>query len=224
MIISFILPLLFLQKGVASNTIQFFQYFLLLTGIAAALTTAKLISKVNPIIFKTAISIFIIALAIPTQIALIYSFYNREPFTKIQSRELAALEFLRKNTHTSSVVLTPPYNKYLDLKEAVPNIWDWSDTAYVAAFSARRTYLADLEQVDIMGYDLETRLSIQEKVFAETDPLIFTSLLTENGIDYLYFPKPLKPKINLHETIQKQVYTNDVVEIWKVDVREDQIE
>lgn len=215
-VVSFVLPLLFLQKGVASNTIQFFQYFLLLSGIAAAVTTAKLISTVNPIIFKTAISILIITLAIPTQVALIYSFYNRQPFTKIQGQELTALEFLKQNTDKNSIVLTPPYNKYLDLKENVPDIWDWSDTAFVSAFSARRTYLADLEQVDIMGYDLKSRKFIQERTFIESDPTAFTKLLKQENIDFIYFPKALKPAVELSQTTLRQVYSNDASEVWEV--------
>lgn len=214
-IVSFILPLLFLQKGVASNTIQFFQYFLLLMGIASAVTTAKLISRINPIIFKTAISILIITLAIPTQVALIYSFYNRQPFTKIQAPELAALEFLKQNTSKNSIILTPPYNKYLDLKDSIPNIWDWSDAAYVTAFSARRTYLADTEQVDIMGYNLKERLDFQDLVFYQ-DVEELEQKLAEKRINYLYFPIPIKPKVDLYKTSLQKIFSNSQIEIWQI--------
>lgn len=212
-IISFTFPLLFLQKGVASNTIQFFQYFLLLTGIASGITTAKLIGRTKPIIYKTTISILIIMLAIPTQVALIYGFYSRPPLAKISAEELTGLSFVKSNTPLNSIILTPPYNRYLDLKSKIPDIWDWSDTAYVAAFTGRRLYIADLEQVDIMGYDYQRRLNIQKEVFETNDSFTLGEILTSNKIDYLYFPKNLRPNVDLSQSL-KQTFENQAVEIW----------
>lgn len=223
-LISFIFPLLFLQKGVASNTIQFFQYFLLLMGIAAGITTSKVLGKVKGTVIKIVLSLLLIMVLIPTQIALIYSFYNRSPFAKISSSEVQALNFLRENTDPESIILTPPYNKYLDLKKEIPDIWDWFDTAYVAAFSERRVYLSDTEQVDIMGYDLNSRLKFQEDIFAQDNLIIFNKNLKEHGINYIYFPKPLRPSLDLDQSSLKQVYTNDLVEIWQVDTEENQPE
>lgn len=213
---SLVIPLLFLQKGVASNTIQFLQYFLLIMGILAGISISKILDKIRPLLLKILFTVVIILLSIPTQIALIENFYNRTPFAKIDKQELIALNYLNQNTPKNSVILTPPYNQYLDLNDKVPHIWDWFDTAYVAAFSARRVFLADTEQVDIMGYDLEKRLLIQKGIFDQTDPRKFVESLKSTGIDYLYFPKSLKPKVELAETDLKREYENGLIEIWGV--------
>lgn len=223
-IISFILPLLFLQKGVATNTIQFLQYFLLLFGILAGLAVAGILKKIKSQFATILIGLTIILLSVPTQLLLIISFYNRSPFAKITSAELSALKFLKENVSQNSVIITPPYNKYLELKDLIPNIWDWSDTSYVSALSNKRLYLADTEQVTIMGYKLDQRLSLQENVFTQNDPIEFSKKLQENQIDYLYFPKPLKPALDLNETSLTKVYTNDAVEIWHVYTKENRPE
>lgn len=214
-VISLVMPLLFLQKGVASNTSQFLQYFLLLMGIIAGLIVSKLLNLIKTNILRNILILLIILLSIPTQLGLIYSFYSKSPLAKITSSELDALTYLKNKSNPDAVILTPPFNK--DYKEnGIPNIWAWSDSAYVAAFSGRRTYLADTEQVDIMGYDLKTRLTIQQTIFTENDPVKFSQLLKENQINYLYYPKALKPVVELDKTNFKKIFSNSLVEIWQI--------
>lgn len=215
-IISFIFPLLFLQKGVASNTIQFFQYVLLLIGIVAGITTAKLLDRIKSNFFKIIIAFLIILFSIPTQISLIYGFNSRLPFAKISRVEMEALDFLKNNTDRESVILTPPYNKYLDLKKDIPDIWDWFDTAYVAAFSSRRTYLSDTEQVDIMDYNLKERLIFQDSVFSQGSLDELEQKLKKEKINYIYFPIVSAPKIDLTKSSLKKVFSNSEIEIWQI--------
>lgn len=223
-IVSFILPILFLQKGVAANTIQFLQYFLLLFGFLVALTVANILKRIKSKFVVILVGFTIILLSVPTQLSLIISFYNRLPFAKVSATELSALKFLKDNITHESIVLTAPYNKYLDLHDPIPNIWDWSDSAYVSALTNKRVYLADTEQVTILGYDLSSRLKFQEEIFAQEDPTTFTRKLQENRIDYIYFPKSLKPAVELDKSGLKKVYSNDLVEIWQVDTEENQLE
>lgn len=214
-LISLIFPLLFLQKGVASNTSQFLQYFILLFGILAGISTAKLTKRVKARVFKVVFISVVLLLLIPTQVGLLYEFYSRPAFARIDQKELEALSFLKENSKENSIILTPPYNKYLDLQETTPNIWDWFDTGYVAAFSARRTYLSDTEQVDIMGYGLEKRAEIQKEIFSEN---INDNIQTikENNITHLYFPKAQKPVNEIPERYFNKIFDNDFIEIWKL--------
>lgn len=216
-LVSLLFPLFFLQKGVASNTIQFLQYFLLLFGILSAITVNEISKRVKIKFLNIALAILVIFLSVPTQLSLINSFYNRLPFAKIEKEELSALKFLRENSNETSIILTPPYNKYLNLSSPVPQIWDWSDTSYVAALSERSAYLEDTEQVDIMGYKLNDRAALQELIFSENDPQFVEQKLKEETINYLYFPIALKPKADLTKTALQKVFTNSTVEIWRVD-------
>ncbi len=216
-ILSIILPLLFLQKGVASNTSQFLQYFILLFGILAGITVSKIVKGKG---YGLILGFIIICLMIPTQLGLIYEFYGsfqkpRSAFAKISSNEIVALDFIKKNTNTESVILTPPYNQYLDLKRTTPDIWDWFDTSYVSAFTSRRTYMDDYEQVDIMGYNWKPRLETKNLIFESVDPVKVSNSLITNNIDVLYFPRAVKPKINLENVGLKIIFENDEIEVWQ---------
>jgi hypothetical protein len=216
-ILSIALPLIFLQKGVASNTSQFLQYFILLFGILAGIGTAKLLGKIKKPIYYILCTIFLFSLMIPTQIKLLREFYSRPAFAKINSYELQALKFINKNTDTNAVILTPPYNQYLDQKQITPNIWDWFDTSYVAAFSSRRTYFDDYEQVDIMGYDFKERLATKKIIFGNEDQNKIKEAILLTNAHLIYFPKDIKPKVELDKIGLSKIYENSSVEIWKID-------
>jgi hypothetical protein len=215
-LLSLIFPLLFLQKGVAGGTANFLEYFILGFGFFAALTTARLIEKIKYNALKLCVGLIIIILAVPTQAALIYQFYSRNPFTKITNAELTALNFVKSNTDKNAIILTPPYDPNLDLKDPIPNIWDWFDTAYVSAFSARRSYFDDYEQVDIMGYDYRSRLAVKQTIFKNPDVNLVKEKLKETKAQILYFPKILHPLVDLTKTGLIKVYENSEVEVWKI--------
>lgn len=208
-ILSFILPLLFLQKGVASNTSQFLQYFVLLFGILAGITTSQITSR-----FKFLIPVIII-LMITTQVGLLHEFYSRAAFAKISSQELEALKFVKENTSESDVILTPPYNQYLDLKDGTPNIWDWFDTSYISAFTSRKTYMDDYEQNDIMGYDYKPRFEIKKTIFESKDADIVKKSLSQTNANILYFPKAEKPTVNSDDLGLTKIFENTTTEVWK---------
>ncbi|MCX6704788.1 MAG: hypothetical protein NT162_00405 [Candidatus Woesebacteria bacterium] len=218
--ISVALPLLFLQKGVASNTAQFLQYFLLLAGILAGISTARLLKVIKIPVLQILLSVILIITMVPTQLTLLRDFYGTSdnwhpPFAKISMLELQALNYVKNNTSPDTIILTPAYDQYLSLPGVTPNIWDWSDTGYVAAFSDRRTYLDDHEQVDIMGYEWRQRLAIKEGIFKEKDPNIFLKKFDETKSQILYFPKAYRPLVDLTKTEFTKIYENSEVEIWK---------
>ncbi len=217
-VISIVMPLLFLQKGVASNTAQFLQYFILLFGILSGIAMSKLAnSKIKTIVLGTAV----IILMVPTQLTLLRDFYVsegslRQPFTRVSSSELEALEHIKKNTEETTVILTPPYNQYLNQKKQIPEIWDWFDTSYVSAFSARRAYFDDYEQVDIMGYGYKPRLKTKELIFNEKNTNKVKEALLSTNADLIYFPKDLRPQVELDKIGLTLFYENSNVEVWRI--------
>ncbi len=219
-LLSLILPLLFLQKGVASNTSQFLQYFVLLFGIVGGITIARIMKLIKTPVFQLIISILLITAMVPTQIGLFREFYGspqhfKPAFAKISKLELEALNYVKKNSPQDAVILTPPYNQYLNLGGDTPNIWDWFDTAYVSAFSARRTYFDDYEQVDIMGYEWRQRLAIKEEIFKEKNSNTVRERIDETKAQILYFPKILHPEADLTKAGLIKFYENSEVEVWK---------
>ena len=73
-IISLVLPLLFLQKGVAGNTSQFLEYFILLFGLLAGMSVGRLLNSTKPKALQIVFAGIIIILAVPTQLGLLVNF------------------------------------------------------------------------------------------------------------------------------------------------------
>jgi hypothetical protein len=146
----------------------------------------------------------------------LHQFYSRPAYAKIPQAEVKALNFLKNNSDGDAVIITPPYNPYLDTKEVPPPIWDWFDTSYVAALSERQVYFADYEQVDIMGYNYKPRLEFQKLFFDSETPNITSKELKDKGISLIYFPTYLKPKRDPKKIGLTKIYSNSEVEIWKV--------
>lgn len=215
-VISLVLPLLFLQTGVASNTSQFLQYFVLFMGILSGITFSELLSNIHSAPVKTTVSLLFIALMIPTQIGLIYEFYKRPAFAKISSQEITALNYIKDNAAKDSIIVTPPYNQYLDLKQVTPNIWDWFDTSYVAAFSERRTYFEDYEQADIMGYNWRERDSVKKIIFEDDNKGTVQKAFEETHSNIIYYPKELTPAVSPEVYGLSKIFENDAVEVWKL--------
>jgi hypothetical protein len=215
-LISLTFPLLFLQKGVAGNTIQFLQYFIILMGILAGITTERIMKLVKIPVFQILVTVILIIAMVPTQIGLLHDFYKRPAFAKVSLYELQALNYIKSNSSPETVILTPPYNQYPNVGGSTPNIWDWSDTGYVSAFSERRTYFDDHEQIDIMGYEWRERLALKEKIFKERDPGLFAKEFNETKSQILYFPKVFSPATDLAKTGLIKAYENSEVEVWKI--------
>ena len=211
-ILSLLLPLIFLQKGVASNTAQFLQYFILLFGMLGGIAVSKILKNKRMIL----VAPIVILLMIPTQIGLLREFYSRPAFAKVSAQELEALEFIKENTNVDDVIITSPYNQYLNQGLVTPHIWDWFDTSYVSAFSSRRTYFDDYEQVDIMGYDYRPRLKTKEMIFNSEKIEEVKSALNSTNAKILYYPKAVSPKIDLKNLDLTKLFENSEIIVWKI--------
>lgn len=185
---AFFIPVFFLQKGVAWNTIQFNQYFLLFFGFLAGISTSELLALFKNTYVKVILSFLIIILAVPTQAGLLWQFYSNPPLSKISNEELLALNFLKKETDKNAIILTAPFNKYERDKYSYPPIpiYAWYDTAYVSAFSNRQSLFSDEEQVNIMGYDVSKMKMARDEAFSSQDHSKMNNFIKEYKIDYIY--------------------------------------
>ena len=86
----------------------------------------------------------------------------------------------------------------------------------MSAFSSRRTYFDDYEQVDIMGYDYKPRLEIKRVIFDNLDAVKISTALKSTNANILYYPKAVAPKVNPELLGLSKFFENSEVIIWKV--------
>lgn len=214
---SFVIPVLFLQKGVAWNSIQFNQYFLLLFGYLAAIYVKDIINKVSNTTLKFVVALIIVILAIPTQIGLLWQFYSNLPLSKVTYEELGTLKYLTRISSEDDIILTAPYNEYAKAKYFPPvPIYSWYDTGYVAAFSARSTYLSDQEQVTIIGFDINNLLEERKKAFESDNVEIVNDFLVKSRADYVYLAWDQKFNISEERLNLTLLYKTDNTKLYKV--------
>lgn len=222
MISAFTIPMLFLQKGISFNIIQFMQYFLLILGFYAAVTVYQLIIWKKNLLWRVLIIGLVAFFALPTVLGNLNDFYGpgKKPLSKISSQEIEALAYLQKNSKEDDLVLNMPFNKYLNAKfssQPLP-IYAWYSTAYIPAIASRRTYLSSEEQAQITGYEIEGKRKNMEKFFEQKDVEWNKQFLKDESIDYIYITKPQLeiPPLDTEKNNLEVFFQNSEVIIYKV--------
>lgn len=215
---SFFIPVFFLQKGVAWNSIQFNQYFLLLFGFLAASSLAQILKLFKAKYLKLLVSFIIIILAVPTQLGLLLQFYSNKPLSKISYQEISALNYLKDHGTGEDIILVAPFNKYERDKYKNPPIpiYAWYDTGYVSAFSRKQTLISDEEQLTIMGYDISKLIKERQDVFEVSDPEIINNFFKKYKINYVYLAWNQKFAASSSAINADLLYENKDAKILKV--------
>lgn len=182
-------PMLFVQSGTPWNTIQFTYYSLFFSSIYAGIWLSEFL-KNRSILTKSTTLVLITVLAVPTTAATLSAHYlpGRAP-SKLSVDEHEALSFLRNMP--PGVVLTIPFNR----PKAIEAINDpprplrlYESTSYVSAFSAKPVWLEDEVNLEIMGYDWQTRREMVDSAMASSDPSELHGFINRENISYVYYP------------------------------------
>lgn len=163
-LISFLFPMLFIQKGSVVNTIQFSYYFLIVMNIFAAVVIKN---------FKLIPLLLIFFLAVPSSVKMFSQVVIRSGEMRITNEELQALDYLKKELDPSTVILLYPSGKNLSLM-------------YVAALSGKRTYFSDIGPAAITGKDYQRRIELSKNFFTTDDEEFQKEFLRQNKITHLY--------------------------------------
>lgn len=205
-------PMFFVQKGTAWNTIQFFYYSLAFSGIFAGIQIGKMMEQKKnwkQFVLGAVVAVFVL----PTTYASLRNHYlpSRAP-SMISYDEWQALTFLRKQP--KGTVLTLPFDQNL-AKEAEKNpprpLCLYESTAYVAAFSRQAVFLEDEVNLNITGYDWQRRRVIVESSLMDKERL--SQLAKEENIDYAYFVKSYP----LEVILDNKIFENKEIVIYKFD-------
>jgi len=209
LLISFIFPLLFVQKGTAWNTIQFFYYFLFIINFYLAKTVSTIYQK-NKIF-----SLLIIILASVGTIGTLKDYFGNPPPSALPQKEFQALTFLKKQT--PGVVLTFPYDKYIknNYKTPIP-LYAYETTAYVSAFSQNHVYLEDEMNLDITGFDWQKRRQSSIDFFKSNDKYFSRGFLLNNNIQYIYLVDNQKFELSQGDLQIDKIYDIEGIKIFSV--------
>lgn len=222
MFTGFIIPMLFVQRGLIYNNIQFMQYFLLIAGFYGAITIYKLLIFARKRAIQIIIMILIFILSMPTVIGNFIEFYGPKagPLAVVSNSEIDALRYLKDHSSSKDVILSYPFNKYLKVRfetQPIP-IYAWYDTPYIPALTGRNSYLVS-EQIFLLDYpNTKQRQENIIKFFKQEDFSWNKQFLKEAGINYIYLNKPeMKVPLNLNQNNLSLFYENNEVLIYKVE-------
>ncbi|MFA5532653.1 MAG: hypothetical protein WDA13_03625 [Candidatus Shapirobacteria bacterium] len=207
---SFTIPLFFVQKGTAWNTIQFFYFFLLFANFYLAIFLSNLFAK------KKILAILLLVLSIITSISTFRDYFGNPPPAAIPLDEAQALDFLK--SQPNGIVLTFPYDQYQKNnypKTPIP-IYAYETTAYVSAFSNKVSFLEDEMNLDITGFDWKSRRLEEQQFFTSSDKFFTRGFLLNNNIDYIYLVNDQSFKVDQNDLQIDLIFNNSSVKIYQV--------
>lgn len=150
--------ILLVQRGEWWNTVQFLYYGMLLMSIFAASVLANLLSN-TPRLGKWILAITIF-LSIPNLIDTIKIFWAMPPGSYISRGEIQILNQLKMLPAGTVLALPVEVESHASSNQALPlPLHQRYESAYVAAYSGKTTYLNDLVQSRLVGIDYQKRLN-----------------------------------------------------------------
>jgi len=207
--LSFLFPLLFVQKGTAWNTIQFFYYFTFIVNFYFASFLSNIFNKLK---FFTAILLLITCIG---SLGTLKDYLGNPPPSNLPVSEIKALFFLKNQPF--GYVLTYPYDKYIkkNMNTPIP-LYAYETTSYVSAFSEKPTFLEDEMNLDITGFDWEKRRQDSIDFFNGDNKYFSRGLLVNNNISYIYLTNNQKINLSQLDLGIDKIYDQDGINIYKV--------
>ena len=205
---SFTIPLLFVQKGTAWNTIQFFYYFLFFANFYLAQFLSRLWLK-----NKILVVILLITTSL-TSYSTFKDYFGYPPPSSLPNTEIEALTFLKNQP--DGFVLTYPYNKYKKDKLSTPiPLHAYETTSYVSAFSHKQSFLEDEMNLDITGFNWKERRTEEEKFFSTSNEFFARGFLGNNNIKYIYLVDDQNFTLSILDLQIDQIFDNGQVRIYQ---------
>lgn len=240
MLTSFLIPLFFVQKGVAYNLIQFMQYFLLIFSFFAAISLYHFLNLFKSKMVKVLILVIFFAFSIPTVVGNLLDFYGKNPLVIISNQELKALNFLKNKAEKDDIILTKSFNPYASglYKHQPWPIYAWESTGYVSAYTSQQTYCTDEGQLRILAINPEGRIKKANTLFdlkplydqngnflhyAPTEDISLKQkgeFLEEEKIDFVYLRQEETDEVQKEIFTQlglKEIFENNEIIIYEVD-------
>jgi len=213
LLVSALIPLLFIQKGNSWNTIQFFYYFLFLSGLLAALWLGRLLAK-KKVWMKILVLFLLIVFTIPTTLGTLKHYLPYRAPARVGFEELEALSFLSRQAQ--GIVLAYPHDYSLRAENEAPKpLFVYETTAYVSALSDKIVFLEDEMNLEIMQVDWRFRRQESENFFKTNDLQWAKEFLNKNKIKYLYLLDGQALVLNSEKLELREIFDNGLVKIFQ---------
>lgn len=211
-VLSIILPLLFVQKGTAWNIVQFFYYGILVLNIFAGASLYYLVRKL-PKFAVILLIITIVLLTIPTTLGTFQHYLPSRPPAKLSAGEFEALNFLK--AQPEGRVLALPFDEKLAARVDTPKpLALYTSTAYVSAFSGKPVFMEDTVNLEILGIDNRGRLNtIRDFMKIRSQS---AKILKDNDISYVYVPSVFNFQVDEGVMGLKTIFENKEAKVYKV--------
>lgn len=215
-----LVPIFFVQSGNPWNTIQFSYYSLIFSGIFAGVWMGNFVERFKQnLMLISVISGFVTILTLPTTFGTLwYNYLPQRPPSFISIGELEALNFLK--IQPDGIVLTHTFDKKAAdaaINNPPRSLYLYESTAYVSAFSGKKTYLEDTVNLEITDYGWERRAFEVERFFRDPTYDGKFELLEQSGIKYVYVVNELQDKYKDLYLTPNKIFENSNVTIYKLD-------
>jgi len=211
-----VFPMLFVQVGTPWNTIQFLYYSLMFSGILAGISFGEWVGNVSRSKYLVA-SVILILFTVPTTVSTLRQYLPSRPPAKLSNDELQALQFLEQQP--DGIVLTYPYDSF-KAKEAENNpprpLYLYESTAYVSAFSQKQTFLEDQVNLNITGYNWQSRRMEVDAFYQSVDSEFVYNFLRSHNIKYIYWLKGQRATEGESQLGITKIFENGEVDIYRV--------
>ncbi|HNQ31867.1 MAG TPA: hypothetical protein PKJ68_05285 [Candidatus Woesebacteria bacterium] len=199
-VVATLIPILFIQKGIWWNSIQFLYYAIFLASIVTAEFFWRVTSKLPRLLVGTVV-VMLILMFLPTNIEMVHIFTRKDNVSYISDTEIEALTFLK--SLPDGVVMTDAF-----VRRDTGMLPDIYDTAYISAFSGKQMYIANETQLTLLQIPHVSRLALLQEDACALAPLAH----------YVYVRKgksaQLEPCMRTSESYMR-LFDNTDVSIWQ---------
>lgn len=198
--------MLFVQKGTAWNTIQFFYYSLFFSSILAGIVYGGILKQFKKPYLSKVLIIGLLFFNMPTTFSVLKHYLPSTPPAMVSNEELKALGFLEGQE--DGIVLVAPFEKDLGQYYPAPRpLYLYESTSYVSAFTGKQVFLEDEVNLDITGFDWQARREEVVEFFSNPN----MQFLLDNNIKYIYVPNIYEYVINFDV-----IYESEEINVYKV--------
>ncbi|HOX96124.1 MAG TPA: hypothetical protein PLI45_01980 [Candidatus Woesebacteria bacterium] len=211
-VLGIVLPLFITQKINPWNTIQFMYYSLFFLGLFTAEYLSRLLSR-----FRTkTIAVFVITLfllvATFTSIGTLKDYLGNTSPSRVSYPEMKALDTLKSKE--KGVVLSPIYVK-ADWVAGPKPLYAYVSSAYISALSGQPEFLSDTINLDITGFQYQSRIRDIQRFYNTKDKVWANNFLQKNNIKYVYETPLQKITLNPYDLSLTKIYDSGEIKVYQ---------